>query len=51
MAAAITAKPSLIRIMMGSAYWDNNASYNLVTAELEEFLIQSITQAQAAGIP
>ena len=51
MAAAIAAKPSLIHIMIGSAYWDDDASYNLVTAELEEFLIQSITQAQAAGIP
>jgi hypothetical protein len=50
-AAAIAAKPSLIHIMLGSSYWDDDASYNLVTAELEENLITDITQAQAAGIP
>jgi hypothetical protein len=50
-AAAIAAKPSIIHIMIGLQYWDDDASYNLVTAELEENLIQDITQAQAAGIP
>ena len=28
-------KPSIIHIMVGSEYWDDDASYNLVTAELE----------------
>jgi hypothetical protein len=50
-AAAIAAKPSIIHVMLGSSYWDDDASYNLVTAELEENLITDITQAQAAGIP
>jgi hypothetical protein len=50
-AAAIAAKPSIIHIMIGSGYYDDDASYNLVTAELEESLVQGITQAQAAGIP
>ena len=51
MAAAIALKPSTIHIMIGSAYWDDDASYNLVTAELETDLVTAITQAQAAGIP
>jgi hypothetical protein len=50
-AAAIAQKPSIIHIMVGSAYLDDDASYNLVTALMEEALIQMITQAQAAGIP
>src|SRR6202050_5658721 len=48
-AAAIAQKPSIIHIMVGSAYLDDDASYNLVTALMEEALIQMITQAQAAG--
>jgi hypothetical protein len=51
MAAAIALKPSLIHIMIGSEYTDDDASYNLATAELEEALVSAITQAQAAGIP
>jgi hypothetical protein len=51
MAAAIALKPSLIHIMIGSEYTDDDASYNLATAELEEGLVSAITQAQAAGIP
>jgi hypothetical protein len=51
MAAAIALKPSLIHIMVGSTVWDDDAGYNLVTAYLEEALIQDITQAQGAGIP
>ena len=50
-AAAIAAKPSIIHIMIGLQYWDDDASYNLVTGLLEEDLIRDITQAQAAGIP
>jgi hypothetical protein len=50
-AAAIALKPSLIHIMIGSAYWDDDASYNLVTAELETDLTQAILSAQAARIP
>ena len=37
--------------MIGLQYWDDDASYNLVTGLLEEDLIRDITQAQAAGIP
>jgi hypothetical protein len=51
MAAAIALKPSLIHIMIGSEYTDDDASYNLATAELEEGLVSAITQVQAAGIP
>ena len=51
MAAAIALKPSTIHIMIGSAYWDDDASYNMVTNELEVDLVQAITQAQAARIP
>jgi hypothetical protein len=49
--AAIALKPSLIHIMIGSAYWDDDASYNLVTAIVIDNLVQMVTQAQAAGIP
>ena len=51
MAAAIAQKPSIIHIMIGSTYWDDDASYNLVTALLEEDLSTAILQAQAAAIP
>jgi hypothetical protein len=50
-AAAIAAKPSIIHIMIGLQYIDDDAGYNLVTGLLEEDLVGDITQAQAAGIP
>ncbi len=50
MTTALALKPSTIHIMIGSAYWDDDASYNLVTAELETDLTTAITQAQAAGV-
>ncbi len=49
--AAVALKPSVIHIMLGSAYWDDDASFNLVTAELVNDLTSAITTAQAARIP
>jgi hypothetical protein len=49
--AAIAAKPSIIHIMIGLQYIDDDAGYNLVTGLLEEDLVGDITQAHAAGIP
>jgi hypothetical protein len=51
MAAAIALKPTYIHFMVGSAYVDDDASYNLGTALLEEDLTTAITKAQAAKIP
>jgi hypothetical protein len=49
--AAVALKPSTIHIMIGSGYWDDDASYNLVTAELVEDLTTAIVTAQNARIP
>jgi hypothetical protein len=51
MAAAIALKPAMIHVMIGSEYVDDDASYNLGTALLEEDLTTAITEAQAAHIP
>jgi hypothetical protein len=37
--------------MVGLQYWDDDASYNLVTGLLADELVSDITQAQAAHIP
>jgi hypothetical protein len=50
-AAAIAQKPSIIHVMIGSAYIDDDAGWNIVTTVLEADLIGAITTAEGAGIP
>jgi len=51
MTEAIALKPAMIHFMVGSEYVDDDASYNIGIASLQEDMITAITQAQAAHIP